>query len=105
MDDDFDEGAPGGLGGAPTQSQDDSGLLPSDAVAPEAAELDDAAYEGAVCGACGVGDSSSSAPLNFVEDYAGDVEATAPAELPYWRCEFCNIHAPAAVVVDPGRGP
>jgi hypothetical protein len=38
------------------------------------------------------------APLSFVDDYPGELEAAPPAELPPWRCEFCNIHTPAAVV-------
>ena len=37
------------------------------------------------------------AELNFVDDYSSEVEASAPAALPPWRCEFCNIHTPAAV--------
>ena len=55
---------------------------------------DEPAYDGAAGGV--VGDSS----LSFVEDfgYCAEAEASAPTELPYWRCEFCNIHTPAAVV-------
>ena len=42
--------------------------------------------------------STEDGPLTFVEDYPGELEAVAPAELPSWKCEFCNIHTPAAVV-------
>ena len=64
-----------------------------------AVDIDEAAYDGAA-GAV-VGDSSGNVPLNFVEEdygYAGEAEAATPAELPYWKCEFCNIHTPSAVV-------
>lgn len=38
----------------------------------------------------------AAANLNFVEDDGG--EDGAVAELPYWKCEYCNVHTPAAVV-------
>ena len=83
-------------GYAPTQDDDDVRAV-TDAV--EAVGLDEPAYSQA--DAAIVGDGSASAPLNFVEDYPGgyvDDESLAPAELPYWRCEYCNVHTPAAVV-------
>ena len=94
VDDDGD-----GLGAPPSQTQedvvgthtrhvDDPGLV--DAYAHSEEVLD------AACSPCGA-DDSSSAPLNFVDDYAVEGDA-APTELPYWRCEYCNIHTPAAVV-------
>uniref|UniRef100_A0A7S0NU20 Upf1 domain-containing protein n=1 Tax=Calcidiscus leptoporus TaxID=127549 RepID=A0A7S0NU20_9EUKA len=47
------------------------------------------------CGA--IGGSESSVPLDFVEEYEAK-EETAPVELPYWACSYCNVHTPAAVV-------
>ena len=39
---------------------------------------------------------AGNAGLNFVEDDGGeDGNAT---ELPYWKCEYCNVHTPSAVV-------
>ena len=41
-----------------------------------------------------------SASLNFEDDTLSFVEdgEVAPAELPYWKCEYCNVHMPEAVV-------
>jgi len=36
------------------------------------------------------------APLDFVE--CGEADSSAPTELPYWACTYCNIHSPASVV-------
>ena len=36
------------------------------------------------------------APLDFVE--CVEVDSSAPTELPYWACTYCNIHSPASVV-------
>lgn len=102
VDDDFD-GA-GGHSQLHAATQDDvvSGLpraladdVLDDTVPSGDHHLDEAAYDGDVV-AASVGDSS--AALNFVDDYAFEVEPATPAELPYWRCEFCNIHTPSAVV-------
>uniref|UniRef100_A0A7S2DKE2 Upf1 domain-containing protein n=2 Tax=Haptolina brevifila TaxID=156173 RepID=A0A7S2DKE2_9EUKA len=83
------------LGAPPTQDDDEAGQASAGAVQPAEA------YDGAVDEAfdppvsC-VGDSTT-VPLSFVEDDSGEVEAT-PTELPYWKCEYCNIHTPASVV-------
>ena len=54
------------------------------------------------------GDAGQDAPLNFVDDvpivnfvddtYDAGGDGANEMELPYWRCEYCNIHTPAAVV-------
>jgi regulator of nonsense transcripts 1 len=89
------------MSGAPTLTQDDGpvggggGMAALPRVSGEQwAEQDD----GPLSGGGGLGDGGIAAPLNFVEDYAGEAEAMAPAELPYWRCEYCNFHSPSAVV-------
>lgn len=95
VDDDFD-GA-GGHDGLGVATQDDAvgaASLPAEAAHPVDLH-DEGAYGNA---AAVVGDGGGTASLNFVEDYTGEAEAATPAELPYWRCEFCNIHTPAAVV-------
>lgn len=37
------------------------------------------------------------APLDFVEECV-ETDASAPTDLPYWACTYCNIHSPASVV-------
>ena len=40
---------------------------------------------------------SGAAPLDFVEECV-DADSSAPSDLPYWACTYCNIHSPASVV-------
>lgn len=89
----------GDLGAAPTQTQEDLGVAAELGIAPPGGAYagEEPFSAGGVCDGCSTIGDSSSAPLNFVEDYAIEVEAT-PTELPPWRCEYCNIHTPAAVV-------
>ena len=85
-----------GLGAAPTQSQTQDDAI-AQAVPPVPFETPgDETYNAPVCDVCSVADGTS-ASLNFVEDYSGEVQAQA-TELPYWKCEYCNIHTPSAVV-------
>ena len=51
-------------------------------------EVEEAYPEVAVAGA---------APLDFVEECV-ETDASAPTDLPYWACTYCNIHSPASVV-------
>ena len=62
--------------------KDDALFEPSEQIA------DDVAYSG-------IADGNN--PLTFVDDFTGEAEA-AEVELPYWRCEYCNIHTPSASV-------
>ena len=41
---------------------------------------------------------AGAAPLDFVEDICVETDASAPTDLPYWACTYCNIHSPASVV-------
>ena len=96
-----DEGEEG-LGAPPTQDEVEdaasamglgAGAAATHVEAYEAPADGASTYTGPVCGECGVSDSSSA--LAFVED--GEAEAV-PTELPYWKCEYCNVHTPSAVV-------
>lgn len=58
-----------------------------------AALLDEPYAEQSAGDATAQGDVS----LNFVDDDGGEGDAS-PTELPYWKCEYCNVHTPAAVV-------
>ena len=40
---------------------------------------------------------AGAAPLDFVEECV-ETDASAPTDLPYWACTYCNIHSPASVV-------
>ena len=64
------------------------GALPS-----AAAELDEG-YEHP--DAANQAEAANGQSLNFVEDDGGDDGAAA--ELPYWKCEYCNVHTASAVV-------
>ena len=35
---------------------------------------------------------AGAAPLDFVEDVCVETDASAPTDLPYWACTYCNIH-------------
>ena len=45
-----------------------------------------------------VAEAGGAAPLDFVEDICVETDASAPTDLPYWACTYCNIHSPASVV-------
>ena len=40
---------------------------------------------------------AGAAPLDFVEECV-EADSSAPTDLPYWACTYCNIHSPASVV-------
>lgn len=103
--DDEDEGMTAGL--APTQDEEGMTYVDAELMTGAASQVmtgadegldgpaiipsfdENAAYEGPDGAELA---APSDGPLNFVEDYAGELEATTPAELPPWKCEFCNIH-------------
>ena len=107
--DDDDEGMTAGL--APTQDGEGMTYMDDSLMTGAASQLMTGADEGGLDapiiptfdenaapyepqdgGELGGPAAPSDGPLNFVEDYAGELEASTPAELPPWKCEYCNIH-------------